>query len=131
LCKEDAPAKFTDPEHSKDFLILNHGQTKHERFSVLFLNAKNGLIEHDIMFQGSISNAHIYPRTVAQRALEVNAAAVIFCHNHPSGDLEPTRADIDITKRLTKSLVLFDIRVLDHIIIGDGQALSMASRQLM
>lgn len=78
------------------------------------------------LFQGSIDNATVYPRQVVKRALDYNAAALILCHNHPSGNAEPSIADRKLTKVLQKALDLVDVRVLDHIIVGDGDPLSMA-----
>jgi DNA repair protein RadC len=77
------------------------------------------------MFKGTINRADVHPREIVRRCLELNAAAIIFCHNHPSGLTEPSQSDIAITKQLKSSLSLIDVRVLDHIIVGDG-SLSMA-----
>lgn len=78
------------------------------------------------MFRGSIDNTSVHPREVVKRALANNAAAVILCHNHPSGNTDPSQADRLLTKRLQKTLELIDVRVLDHFIVGDGEPLSMA-----
>jgi DNA repair protein RadC len=110
---------FTSPDQSKQFVRCKLQQLEHEVFSVLFLDNQNYLIEYTEMFRGTIDSASVYPREVAKVALELNAAAVIFAHNHPSGISVPSSADRNITNKLKSALELFDIRVLDHIIIGD------------
>lgn len=110
---------FTSPEKSKQFLRCKLQQLEHEVFSVLFLDNQHYLIEYEEMFRGTIDSASVYPREVAKTALELNAAAVIFAHNHPSGISVPSNSDRTITTKLRSALELFDIRVLDHIIIGD------------
>lgn len=110
---------FTSPDQSKQFVRCKLQQLEHEVFSVLFLDNQNYLIEYTEMFRGTIDSASVYPREVAKEALELNAAAVIFAHNHPSGISVPSSADRNITHKLKSALELFDIRVLDHIIIGD------------
>jgi DNA repair protein RadC len=110
---------FTSPDQSKQFVRCKLQQLEHEVFSVLFLDNQNYLIEYTEMFRGTIDSASVYPREVAKAALELNAAAVIFAHNHPSGISVPSSADRNITHKLKSALELFDIRVLDHIIIGD------------
>jgi DNA repair protein RadC len=110
---------FTSPDQSKQFVRCKLQQLEHEVFSVLFLDNQNYLIEYTEMFRGTIDSASVYPREVAKAALELNAAAVIFAHNHPSGISVPSSADRNITSKLKSALELFDIRVLDHIIIGD------------
>ncbi len=110
---------FTSPDQSKQFVRCKLQQLEHEVFSVLFLDNQNYLIEYTEMFRGTIDSASVYPREVAKAALELNAAAVIFAHNHPSGISVPSSADRNITNKLKSALELFDIRVLDHIIIGD------------
>jgi DNA repair protein RadC len=110
---------FTSPDQSKQFVRCKLQQLEHEVFSVLFLDNQNYLIEYTEMFRGTIDSASVYPREVSKAALELNAAAVIFAHNHPSGISVPSSADRNITSKLKSALELFDIRVLDHIIIGD------------
>jgi DNA repair protein RadC len=110
---------FTSPDQSKQFVRCKLQQLEHEVFSVLFLDNQNYLIDYTEMFRGTIDSAAVYPREVAKLALELNAAAVILAHNHPSGISVPSSADRNITHKLKSALELFDIRVLDHIIIGD------------
>jgi DNA repair protein RadC len=110
----------------RDYLkaLLRH--EPHEVFGCLFLDAKNRVLAFEALFRGSIDTASVYPRQVIKRALAHNAAALILCHNHPSGVAEPSQADRVLTKRLQKALDLIDVRVLDHIIIGEGDPLSMS-----
>ena len=112
---------FTTSGDVKKFLRLKLQPLEHEVFSVLFLDNQHGLIEYQEMFRGTIDAASVYPREVLKEALALNAAAVIFAHNHPSGISEPSKADQQITEKLKKALDLVDIRVLDHIIVGDTE----------
>ncbi|MEZ8076857.1 DNA repair protein RadC, partial [Vibrio sp. FF112] len=101
-----------------------------EVFAVMFLDNQHHLISFEELFFGTIDSASVYPREVVKAALKTNAAAVIFAHNHPSGDATPSQADKRITQRLKDALALVDIRVLDHIVIGDS-AVSFAERGLL
>lgn len=121
---------FNDPSIVGDYLILNHEQTNYETFSALFLNSKNKLIKFETLFSGSINSAQVYPRTVAQKALTYNAAAIIFVHHHPSGDTKPSQSDINLTIQLKKSLALIDVKVLDHFVLGGKSYSSLAALQL-
>ncbi len=118
------------PQQTRDFLSLEMAKEQAEVFGVLFLDNRNRVISFDRMFTGTIDGASVYPREVVKRALEHNAAAVIFAHNHPSGIAEPSHADEMITKRLKDGLELVDIRVLDHFVIGDT-IVSFAERGLL
>ena len=122
---------FTSPAETQTFCQTALAHKEHEVFAVLFLNNRNGLIEYVEMFNGTIDGASVYPREVAKAALQHNAAAVIFTHNHPSGVTEPSRADERITARLVEALSLFDIRVLDHIVVGTQDTVSFAERGLL
>ncbi len=116
------------PDAVKSVIALNMRSLEHEVFACLFLDNRHRLICYKQMFNGTIDSASVYPREVVKAALQTNSAAVIFAHNHPSGVAEPSRADIDITQRLTKALALIEVRVLDHIIVGDGYQVSLAER---
>lgn len=96
-----------------------------EVFGCLFLDTKHRPLAFEILFRGTIDRASVYPREVVRRALQHNAAALILCHNHPSGNSEPSQDDVHLTVSLKRGLALIDVRVLDHIIIGDGEPLSM------
>jgi DNA repair protein RadC len=102
-----------------------------EHFSCLFLTSQHELISFETLFKGTISGAAVYPRVVARRCLELNAGAVIFTHNHPSGVSKPSQADIRITQRLKETLNLFDVAVLDHIVTGLSETCSMAEQGLI
>ena len=113
------------PQAVRDYLksLLRH--EPHEVFGCLFMDSKHRMLAFEVLFRGSIDSASVYPRQVVKRALAHNAAAVIFCHNHPSGITEPSQADRTLTQRLTEALDLIEVRVLDHFIVGDGESLSL------
>lgn len=125
-----APA-FDSPAKVKDFVGLQLGQLGHEVFAVMFLDAQHRLIEWRELFQGTLTQTSVYPREVVLRALHHQAAAVVLAHNHPSGSVQPSRADEALTQTLKTTLALVDVRVLDHVIVAPGQALSMAEKGLM
>jgi DNA repair protein RadC len=110
----------------RDYLKSMLRHEPHEVFGCLFLNSKHQVLTFEALFRGSIDSASVHPRQVVKRALAHNAAAVILCHNHPSGNTEPSQADRALTERLQEALELIDVRVLDHFIVGDGEPLSMA-----
>ncbi|MBT0073382.1 MULTISPECIES: RadC family protein [Vibrio] len=110
---------FTNPTNVKEYLKLKLGAHDREVFAVMFLDNQHQLISFEELFFGTIDAASIYPREVLKTALNHNAAAVIFAHNHPSGIAEPSQADKRITQRLIDALKLVDIRVLDHIVVGE------------
>lgn len=107
-----------------------HGR-EYEVFAVMFLDTRHRVIDFLEMFRGTIDSATVHAREVAKEALKLNAAAVIIAHNHPSGIAEPSAADQNVTKRLVDALALLDIRVLDHIIVGEGETLSFSDRGLL
>jgi len=117
---------LSDIATTKDYLQQRLRAYHHEVFACLFLDNKHRMIAFEELFHGTIDSANVYPRAVVKQALHHNAAAVIFAHNHPSGVAEPSQADIAITQRLKSALALVDIRVLDHIVIGDGYSVSLA-----
>ncbi len=120
-----------DVAASKDFLTLKLSHLEHEIFSVLFLDNRHKVIAYEELFRGTIDGASVYPREVVKRALQLNAAAVILSHNHPSGEAEPSQSDIRITQRLCNALELVDIRVLDHVIVGGSESISMADKGML
>lgn len=113
------------------YLCLHAANREQEVFTVLFLNTRNQIIACEDMFHGTIDGTSVHPREVAKRALHHNAAALILCHNHPSGILEPSQADRAITKKLKEALALVDVRVLDHFVIGHGEWYSFADKGLI
>lgn len=100
----------------------------HEVFTVIFMDNRHRVIECLEMFRGTIYGASVHPREVVKEALQRNAAAVIPCHNHPSGDAEPSQVDEVITRRLQDSLTLIDVRLLDHLIVAGGEVVSLVER---
>ncbi len=117
-----------NPDDTRRFLQARLRHYPYEVFACLFLDNRHRVIEFQELFRGTIDGASVYPREVVRQALTVNAAAVIFAHNHPSGVAEPSNADYQLTRRLREALGLVDIRVLDHLVIGDGQTVSLAER---
>ena len=125
---QEAPI-FSNPTMAQEYLQLHLGSLHQEVFAVLFLDVQYKLIAMKKLFFGTVSQTSIYPREVVLQALQHNAHAVVFAHNHPSGNIQPSIADKEVTEQLKAALGLIDIEVLDHIIVGQGQAYSMASRQ--
>lgn len=115
----------------KEYLQLHLARKPHEVFAALFLDAKHRMIAMEEMFRGTLTQTSVYPREVVTRALHHHAAAVVLAHNHPSGCVDPSRADEAITRTLKAALALVDVRVLDHVIVAQGNALSMAERGLV
>lgn len=133
VLRDDATASgtvFTSVESSMEYMQLKVGGYEREQFAVLFLDSQHNLIADEIMFSGTIDAAAVYPREIVKRALQLNAAAIILGHNHPSGVCEPSNADERITQRIQQALELVDIRVLDHIVVGKG-CYSFAQRGIL
>ena len=122
---------FTNPGTVRSYLQQRLRGESRELFHCLFLDNKNRLIVDETLFMGTIDQSVVHPREVVKRALEVNASAVILSHNHPSGVCDPSSADIEITRRLKEALELVEIRLLDHLIVGDQEVLSLAERGLL
>jgi DNA repair protein RadC len=120
--------EVTSPDAVKKFLQLSLGGKEREIFGCLFLDTRHRLICFEELFYGTIDGASVHPREVVKAALRLNAAAVLFSHNHPSGVAEPSQADIAITTRLKSALALIDVRVLDHIIVTADDCVSLAQR---
>jgi len=117
---------LSDALSTKNYLQHRLRAYQHEVFACLFLDNKHRMIAFEELFRGTIDSANVYPREVVKHALSHNAAAVIFAHNHPSGVAEPSQADYAITDSLKSALATVDIRVLDHIVVGDGETVSFA-----
>ena len=122
---------LTSPDASKEFLHLKLAGLEYELFSCIYLDNQHRIIAFEPLFRGTIDGASIYPREVVKQALTLNARAIIFAHNHPSGQAEPSAADKLITQQLKQALALVDIKVLDHFIVGDGDAYSFAEGGLL
>lgn len=128
LIKGDA---ITSPKAANKFLKMKLRDLPHEVFALLLLDNQNRVIHYEELFRGTIDGASVYPREVVKLVLEHNAAAVILAHNHPSGLAEPSEADEILTKKLQRALESVDIRVLDHLVIGEGKPVSFAARGLI
>ncbi|NUZ07273.1 RadC family protein [Piscinibacter koreensis] len=122
---------FDSPARVKDYLRLQLGERDHEVFAVMFLDAQSRLVKLEEMFRGTLTQTSVYPREIVKRALDLQAAAVILAHNHPSGAAEPSRADEYLTQTLKNALQLIDVRVLDHLVVGRGASVSFAERGLL
>lgn len=128
LRQQDA---FTAPDKVSDYLKLMLMGCEHEVFVTLFLDAQNRLIAAEELFRGTLTHTSVYPREVVKRALILNAGSVIFAHNHPSGVAEPSHADKVLTQSLKQALALVDVKVLDHLVVGDAITVSFAERGLL
>ena len=119
------------PRAVRDFLTVTLGHRDYETFCAIFVDNRHRVIDFVELFRGTIDGATVHPREVVREALQRNAAAVIFAHPHPSGVAEPSQADELITRRLKEALALVDIRVLDHLVIAGGEAVSFSERGLL
>lgn len=129
LTKKHQPGEvLSSPGVAEDYLRLKLGSRKAEVFGCVFLDNRHRIIGVEELFQGTIDGTSVYPRIVVQRALELNAAALLLFHNHPSGVAEPSSADERITRRLKDALALVDIRVIDHIVVALEGSTSLAAR---
>lgn len=122
---------INSPDKARDYIRMKIGHLEHEVFGMLYLNSQNQVIGHEELFRGTISQTSVYPREVVKAALYNNAAGVVLYHNHPSGLLEPSRADEILTNTLKSALALIDIRMLDHIIVSHTGTVSMAEKGLI
>lgn len=122
---------LSSPEDVRHYFSMQLTGLGHEVFSALFLDNRHRVIEYRELFSGTIDSAAVYPREVVKHCLSCNAAAVIFAHNHPSGIAEPSDTDVRLTRKLIDALALIDVRVLDHLVIGQGVQTSLAERGLM
>lgn len=114
-----------------DFLTYQLRDLKREVFAIIYLDTRHQVIDYEELFSGTLNGATVHPREVVRSVLEYNASAVILAHNHPSGIAEPSQSDTTLTRRLRKSLALIDVRLLDHLVIGDGECVSMSDRGLL
>ena len=122
---------LTDPNATRRYLAARLRDRPYEVFAALFLDNRHRIIAFEELFRGTINGASVHPREVLRRCLSLNAAALIIAHNHPSGVAEPSAADRSLTDRLRETLAQIDVRLLDHIIIGDGATVSLAERGLI
>lgn len=122
---------FEAPARVKDYVALQLGGLEREVFAVMFLDGQHRLAAFEHLFQGTVNQTSVHPREVVRRAIELNAAAVVLAHNHPSGVAEPSRADEFVTQSLKAALQLVEVRVLDHLVVGRGQVVSFAERGML
>jgi DNA repair protein RadC len=122
---------FATPDAVKTYVRLQLVGETCERFAVLYLDGQNRCIAFEILFTGTLTQTSVYPREVARSALAHGAAAVVLAHNHPSGTVQPSRADEALTRTLKDALALVDVRVLDHIVVGGNLSLSFAECGLL
>lgn len=122
---------LSNPRATREYVRMRLRDLRHEVFCCIYLDNRNRVIGFEELFRGTIDGASVHPREVVKEALARNAAAVILCHNHPSGIAEPSQADELITRRLKEALALVDIRVLDHLVVGDESCESFAERGLL
>ena len=126
LAREERSEYLNHPDLARQIVRARLTGLDREQMDVLYLNSQNALIAAETLFLGTIDQTAVYPREVARRALLHNATNVILAHNHPSGNREPSQADRTITTRIRDALWLFEIRLLDHFVVGDGDPVSMA-----
>ena len=129
--KERVFPPLTSPSAVEQFLVQALAPRDAEVFCALFLDNRHRLIQFDELFRGTIDGSSVYPREVVRRTLELNAAALVLAHNHPSGVAEPSQADELITRRLADALALIDVRVLDHLVVAGSAVTSFAQRGLI
>lgn len=130
LVKKDETA-YTDPFNVKCYLRFKLGAEQREHFGVMFLDAQHRLIAFEVLFSGTLTQTSVYPREVVKRALQLNAAAIILAHNHPSGVAEPSRADEMLTKNLKDACWMVGVNTLDHIVVSNTSTVSFAERGLI
>ncbi|MFS2160656.1 DNA repair protein RadC [Pseudomonas sp. Pseusp122] len=124
-------AEIPSSEAAASYLKFKLASEENEVFAVIFLDTKHQTLAFEVLFQGTVDSAVIYPRQIVRRALAHNAAAAIISHNHPSGSSEPSMADIALTRRIKEALQLINVRLVDHFIVGSGIPLSMAEKGLV
>ena len=126
-----APVTLNSPNLVRQWLRLKFSCLDREMFGVVYLDVQNRLIDFEVLSAGTLTQTSVYPREVVKAVLKRNAAAVLFVHNHPSGCAEPSRADEVLTQALKQSLVLIDVKVLDHFIVAGAAVMSFAERGLL
>lgn len=130
-CARTKGVALSGPDAVKDICRLHFAGAEREIFAVLLLDNQHRLIAVEDLFLGTINAASVHPREVVKAVFSCNAAAVIFAHNHPSGNPEPSQADSSLTRRLKEALAFIDVRTLDHIVVGDRETVSFAERGLL
>lgn len=132
LAQRHRPGQMlSSPDVTRAYLRLRLAEQRNEVFGSLFLDVRHRIIAVSELFRGTIDGTSVHPRVVVQKALELNAAAVVFFHNHPSGVAEPSHADTSLTRRLKEALALIDVRVLDHFVVAAAGSVSFSERGLI
>lgn len=126
--KIDKQSVLTCSNDTREFLMTKLRDKRYEVFACLFLDTRHRILAYEELFQGTLDSTEVHPRIIIEKTLHYNAAALILCHNHPSGNAHPSQADILITRKIMTALSFLDVRVLDHLIIGDGEIASLAER---
>ncbi|MFO8025206.1 RadC family protein [Thiohalophilus sp.] len=121
-------SSLNSPQDTRRYLQSRLRDLPHEVFACLFLDSQHRVIRYEELFRGTLNGASVHPREVVKKTLQHNAAALIFAHNHPSGIAEPSQADRHLTRRLVEALELVEVRVLDHIVVGDGECVAFSER---
>lgn len=124
-------AAFSTPGDAKSYVRLHLAEQEHESFCVMWLDHRNQLIAFEELFRGTVNGTAVYPREVVKRALQINAAAVILVHNHPSGVAEPSSADNVLTSRLKDALSIVEVRIIDHLVVGSHDVVSFSERGIL
>jgi DNA repair protein RadC len=122
---------MNSPKDVENYLNIKLAAEPDEWFTVMFLTSQHRLISFERLFRGTVNTSHVHVRVIVRKALELNAAALILAHNHPSGIAEPSTADKNITSKIKESLEIFDIKVLDHFIVSSNESCSFAERGLL
>lgn len=122
---------FSSPETVYNFVREKLAGSRDEKFLIIYLNTKNKIISHEISAEGTVTRAAVYPRKIIRKTLELNASAIILAHNHPSGEIEPSKQDIELTNSINKVCQPMDIRLLDHLIIGSNTYMSFTRENLI
>jgi DNA repair protein RadC len=122
---------LSSSEQAEEYLRVRFAGQENESFIALFVDSQCRLIAAEELFRGTLTEITVYPREVVKRALQLNAAAVIFAHNHPRATAEPSEDDLRLTKHLKKALALVDVDVLDHLVVAEGGTMSFADREFL
>lgn len=122
---------LTSPKQVADYLIHQLRDQEREVFAIIYLDNRHQVIDYEELFYGTLNGATVHPREVVKSVLARNAAAVILAHNHPSGVAEPSQSDVAITQKIQDALQLIDVKLLDHLVIGDGEFVSLSDRGLL
>ena len=129
--KRPSSSALTSPDDARAYLHLRLENLEHEVFGVVWLDNRHRALAVEELFHGTVDGASVHPREVVKQALRRNAAAAIFYHNHPSGIAEPSQSDLRITQRCKDALALVEVRVIDHLIIGNQETTSFAERNIL